>query len=117
MKLVKEDLMKLNKERLVELLLETQTEQETTPNVTPYIPWYPYNPPYIYTQPHTIDTVPCWAPDGYCSNPHHDYIDCPKTTYSGSGTWTTTASSDGTNLGSPFDRGASGNVEKQTLND
>lgn len=117
MKLTKEDLMKLSKERLVELLLETQTEQETEPNVTPYIPWYPYNPPYIYSQPHTIDTVPCWAPDGYCSNPHHDCIDCPKTATGGSGTWVTTASSDGSNLSSNLDGQFTGNENKQTLND
>ena len=118
MKLTKEDLMKLSKERLVELLLGTQTEQETTPNGTPapIYPWYPYNPPYINPQP-SIGTIPCWAPGGYCSNPQRDCIDCPKTTYNGSGTWTTTASSDGTNIGSPFDREASRNVEKQTLND
>ena len=114
--LKKEDLMKLSKERLVELLLETQTEQETTPNVTPYFPYYPYNPPYV-SSPSTISTPPCWAPDGYRSNPHHDCINCPKTTCGGSGTWTTTASTDGTNIGSPFDREASRNVEKQTLND
>lgn len=115
MKLTKEDLMKLSKERLIELLLETQTEQETTPNVTPCIPWYPYNPPYV-SSPHTIDTTPCWAPDGYCSNPYHDCIDCPKT-YSGSGTWTTTASSDSNNLSSNWGGQTSANNEKQTLND
>ena len=108
--------MKLSKERLVELLLETQTEQEATPNVTPYIPWYPYNPPYV-SSPTPISTPPCWAPDGYCSNPHHDCVDCPKTTAGGSATWVTTASSDGTNLRSLFDKEASGKEEKQSLND
>lgn len=115
MKLTKEDLMKLSKERLIELLLETQTEQETTPNVTPYIPWYPYTPPYV-SSPDTTNTPPCWAPDGYCSNPYHDCINCPKM-YSGTGTWTTTASSDGTNIRANWNGQTSGNVEKQTLND
>lgn len=119
MKLTKEDLMKLSKERIVELLLETQTEiqteQETTPNVTPYIPWYPYNPPYV-SSPNTIYT-PCWAPDGYCSNPQRNCINCPKTAYSGSGTWTTTASTDGTNLSGNWNGQTSGNDEKQPLND
>lgn len=108
--------MKLSKERLVELLLETQTEQETTPNITPGIPWIPRNPPYIYSNPYTIDTVPCWAPGGYCSNKYHDCIDCPKT-YSGSDTWTTTASTDGTNLRANWNGQTSGKDEKQTLND
>ena len=116
MKLTKEDLMKLSKERLVELLLETQTEQETTPNITPYIPWYPYNPPYIYSQPHTIDTVPCWAPGGYCSNKYHDCIDCPKT-YSGGDNWITTASTDGSNLRANWNGQTSGSDEIQPLND
>jgi hypothetical protein len=116
MRLTKEDLMKLSKERLVELLLETQTEQETTPNVTPYFPYYPYNPPYV-SSPSTINTPPCWAPDGYCSSPYHDCIDCPKTTTGGSGTWTTTASSDGTNLRTNWNGQTSGKEEKQTLND
>ena len=106
MRLTKEDLMKLSKERLIELLLETQTEQETTPNVTPYI-----------SSPYAIDSIPCWAPGGYCSNPQRDCINCPKTTYSGRGTWTTTASSDGTNIRTNWNGQTSGNVEKQTLND
>jgi hypothetical protein len=105
MRLTKEDLMKLSKERLVELLLETQTEQETTPNAF---------------SPHTIDSIPCWAPNGYCPNKFHDCIDCPKT-YSGgvgsSTTWFSTASSDGSNLRSNCSGQASGNDEKQPLND
>lgn len=119
MRLTKEDLMKLSKERLVELLLETQTEQETTPNATPYIPWYPYNPPYV-SSPHAIDSIPCWAPNGHCPNKFHDCIDCPKTYSGGAGsstTWISTASSDGSNLRSNCSGQASGTVEKQPLND
>ena len=108
MKLTKEDLMKLSKERLVELLLETQTEQDSTPNITPYVPYIPYTPP---------SAVPCWAPGGYCSNPQMDCIGCPKTTYGSSGTWTTTASTDGSNLRSNWSGQTSGNDEKQPLND
>jgi hypothetical protein len=116
MKLTKEDLMKLSKERLVELLLEMQTEQETTPNVTPYIPWYPYNPPYI-SSPTPISSSPCWAPDGDCPNKYHDCINCPKTATGGSGTWVTTVYSNGSNLSSNLDGQFSGKAEKQTLND
>lgn len=47
MKLTKEDYMKLPKERLAELLVERDTQEElnkAVPTVAPYIPSYPYRP-------------------------------------------------------------------------
>lgn len=50
MKLTKEDYMKLPKERLAELLVERDAQEELNkaiqpaPTVAPYIPSYPYRP-------------------------------------------------------------------------
>lgn len=85
MKLKKEDLMRLGKERLVEIILEMQDER----NETPTNPWVPYIYPYN-------ENPPCWAPNGYCWNPHHDCFNCPGKQYPYGSTWTTTAT--GTNL-------------------
>ena len=56
--LTKEDYMKLPKERLAELLVERDLP------VT-YVPF--------------SQTLPCYAPDGICTNPQRDCINCPKT--------------------------------------
>ena len=103
MKLTKEDLMKLSKERLVELLLETQCE---TDGVQPwrYVP-YP-----------VTDNPPCWAPGGFCSNPQRDCINCPRFSGGGygldGGTWSTT-----TTINTGTSSGAVPEDEKKPLND
>ena len=68
MKLTKEDYMKLSKERLAELLVEMDNERPQNPLQNPptYIPFTITNDP------------PCWSPNGWCSNPYHDCINCPK---------------------------------------
>ena len=68
MKLTKEDLMRLPKERLAELLVEMDTVKAIEK---------------IEIQPSPIplrDTKPSgWGCDGtYCTNPFHDCINCPQ---------------------------------------
>lgn len=58
--LTKEDYMKLPKERLAELLVERDNQL-----------------PIVHTPFSQI--VPCYAPDGICTNPLRDCINCPKT--------------------------------------
>ena len=65
--LTKEDYMKLPKERLAELL----TERDLPVIHLPF-----------------IHTTPCYAPDGICTNPQRDCINCPET-YGQSDTITT----------------------------
>lgn len=55
--LTKEDYMKLPKERLAELLVERDL-------------------PVIHLP--FGQTLPCYAPDGICTNPQRDCINCPK---------------------------------------
>ena len=85
--MIKEDYMKLSKSRLAELLVEKDREllflqsQLATKQYAPgdFLP-------YI-----TKDAnPPCWAPGGYCSNPFHDCINCPKQWGGGGGTSITT---------------------------
>ena len=71
----KEDYMKLSKERLAELLEERDNEPKYTPSFPP-IQVAPYQPP-------------CYAPDGICTNPQMDCINCPRLGVTG-GQWTTT---------------------------
>lgn len=90
--MIKEDYMKLSKERLAELLVEKDrkiflfesqllTKQYTPGDFFPYIT-EKQNPP-------------CWAPGGYCSNPFHDCINCPQQWGGGVGT---SISTDGTGV-------------------
>lgn len=73
--MTKEDYMRLSKERLAELLEERDIkDKEKVPYVIPIIG--------------TPDYVPCYAPNGICTNPQHDCINCPKLSSTG-GTWTT----------------------------
>lgn len=58
--LTKEDYMKLPKERLAELLVERDRQ---LPIIEP---------------PFSGKIIPCYAPDGVCTNPHRDCINCPK---------------------------------------
>ena len=67
--MTKEDYMKLDKERLAELLVEKEQES--------YKLFFP-NPSNDYI-------VPCYAPDGTCMNPQMDCINCPK--YRNTGGW------------------------------
>ena len=60
--LTKEDYMKLSKERLAELLVE----RDNKPDPFPYI--------HIPQE----DWPPCYAPNGICTNPQHDCINCPR---------------------------------------
>lgn len=59
--LTKEDYMKLPKERLAELLVE---KDNPFPQPTIYIPFN--------------KTIPCYDPDGICTNPQRDCINCPR---------------------------------------
>ena len=66
MKLTKQDLMRLPKERLAELIVEMQESLTlTTPSDGPtFIPFK--------QQPF------CWEPGGHCTNPQMDCINCPR---------------------------------------
>ena len=76
MKLTKKDYMRLPKERLAELLELRDKADELMGRITsPSIVVAPYNPP-------------CYAPDGICTNPQMDCINCPKRGLT-SGHWTT----------------------------
>lgn len=82
LKFSKEDFMKLDKKRLVEMLLDLQEKQDEM--IAYPQPYTPFNPGDYRGEP------PCWSPDGHCSNPFHDCIDCPgKQTRPGTTTWTT----------------------------
>ncbi len=66
----KKDYMRLPKGRLAELLelrdKEDEVNRELMGKITsPSIVVAPYNPP-------------CYAPDGICTNPHMDCVNCPK---------------------------------------
>ena len=76
--LTKDDLMKLSKERLCELLLEEWSKKENTLK--------PFDFP-------SLGMDDCYH-GGQCTNPFHDCINCPRL-FSGNGT---TISTDGTNL-------------------
>ena len=58
--LTKEDYMKLPKERLAELLVERNNQ---LPIIVP---------------PFSREIIPCYAPNGICTNPHRDCINCPR---------------------------------------
>lgn len=60
----KDDYMRLPKERLAELLEERDNEQKYTPSLSP-----------IQV---TVPQPPCYAPDGICTNPFHDCVNCPR---------------------------------------
>lgn len=81
--LTKNDLMKLSKERLCELLLE-EWNKDTSASKEILVP---------FNHPITQPPLDCYH-GGSCTNPFHDCINCPRQ-FSGNGT---TISSDGTNL-------------------
>lgn len=73
--MTKEDYMRLPKERLAELLelrdKADEANRELMGRITPpSIVVTPYNPP-------------CYAPDGICTNPQMDCVNCPKRCTSG----------------------------------
>lgn len=66
----KSDYMKLSKERLAELLEEYDNRNRMHSD-------------WSYFGENNTNLVPCWAPGGYCSNPYHDCIGCPRTSSTG----------------------------------
>ena len=90
MKLTTEDYMWLPKERLAELLVERDEEDEKNkyvpcPWTTPYVPDYPW---VTYED----KTGPCFD-GGPCNNPFHDCVNCPGRWNTG-GQWTTNTTTD-----------------------
>lgn len=78
--MTKDDYMQLSKERLAELLVERDVEDKLK-NIG-------------YTLP--INTLPCYAPDGICTNPQRDCVGCPKHYYPGRYTTFTSSGTDNT---------------------
>ena len=74
--MTKEDYMRLSKERLAELLELKDKAEEVYRMIPPSM----IVPQYI---------PPCYAPDGICTNPQMDCVNCPK---KGSGSYWTTDS-------------------------
>lgn len=68
--MTKEDYMKLSKERLAELLAHKDLEDEYGRGV--YRGWTPVVPTIVDPQ------SPCYAPNGICTNPQMDCINCPR---------------------------------------
>ena len=66
--------MYLPKERLAELLAARDEIEEGN----------------IRLIPTSQVTLPCYAPDGICTNPQRDCINCPKTFFGNGNTTTTT---------------------------
>lgn len=73
--MTKEDYMRLPKERLAELLAEWDIKFEI---IT-----------HSIHQPVYKQDIPCYAEGGWCPNPYHDCINCPK--QFGGGGYTTTS--------------------------
>ena len=61
--MTKEDYMCLPKERLAELLVERELNSYK---------WPTFWPTYIERKPM------CYEPGGFCTNPFHDCVNCPK---------------------------------------
>lgn len=76
MKLTKKDYMRMPKERLAELLELRDKADELMDRIAP---------PSIVVAPYT---PPCYAPDGICTNPQMDCVNCPKRCLT-SGRWST----------------------------
>ena len=69
MKLTKQDLLRLPKERLAEIIVEMQEEPLTITTPEKDVPHFiPFQSQHPY----------CWEPGGTCTNPHFDCINCPK---------------------------------------
>lgn len=75
--MTKDDYMKLSKERLAELLAERDARRELYRDILPNI------------SPIVVNQRPlCYEPEGTCTNPLMDCINCPRKG-SSYGTWTT----------------------------
>ena len=72
--MTKEDYMKLNRERLAELL--TEKDQEIS-NLRDLL--LRATAPPVIQQARPM----CYEPDGFCTNPQRDCINCPKTATTG----------------------------------
>lgn len=75
MKLTREELSNFSKERLIEMICELQEKQNVCV-------------PYVVGVPYAHEPM-CYEPGGFCTNPHHDCVNCPAT--SSSGRWSTNA--------------------------
>ena len=83
MKLTYEDYMKLDKERLAQLLVERDAEENKRQSleVEPF--------PQVKPNPNQSSFLPCFLPGGICTNPFHDCVNCPRQFGSGGGTYST----------------------------
>ena len=79
MKLTKQDLLRLPKERLAEIIVEMQEEPLTITTPERDVPHFI---PFQNTRPL------CWEPGGTCTNPQMDCINCPKKSTGGTFTYT-----------------------------
>lgn len=77
--MTKQDYMRLPKERLAELLEEKDRMKDMLLQQIEH--------PMPYEQQ---GNIPCFAPNGICTNPHRDCILCPKDWNIGIKTFTTT---------------------------
>ena len=69
MKLTKQDLMRLPKERLAEIIMEMQKDPPFLTTGEKDVPI-----PISYNLPRPL----CYEPGGTCINPFHDCINCPR---------------------------------------
>ena len=112
-KLTKQDLMKLPKERLASIILDFIEQEEHVleelkespgdkqiplqpyPYTWPYTSPSPYKPFEVwYEKNEPSNTTPCFAPNGVCTNPFHDCLNCPIQFGGGGNTYTSNGTSD-----------------------
>ena len=87
--MTKEDYMKLDKERLAELLAQKDLEDDFGRGI--YRGLVPTTP--VVVNPINLD---CFH-GGPCTNPHHDCINCPRQYTGGGGVYQTSTSSNNIN--------------------
>lgn len=96
--LTKEDYMKLDKERLAELLVERDAEDK---NRQPFVfPEFPTTPP-VNPVKYPYGTPLCPLSGGACTNPFRDCVNCPGVISTGGGNYqwqTDTKATNGTTL-------------------
>ena len=76
--MTKEDYMKLSKERLAKLLVEKDQEIGNLRDLL-----LRATAPPVIQQARPM----CYEPDGFCTNPHMDCVNCPR--FATAGTWVT----------------------------
>lgn len=82
--LTKEDYMKLDKERLAELLVERDAEDK---NRQPFVfPEFPTTPP-VNPVKYPYGTPLCPLSGGACTNPFRDCVNCPGVISTGGGNY------------------------------